>query len=52
MQKHDIKSMYLDELTALLGDMGQPVFRAKQLYKWLQSGAESFDEMTDIPKSL
>lgn len=52
MQKHDIKSMYIDELTVLLNNMGQPKFRAAQLYKWLQSGAESFEEMTDIPKSL
>ena len=50
--KHDIKSMYKAELQSLISDLGQPRFRAAQLYKWLQSGAESFDEMTDIPKSL
>ena len=40
------------ELIELLSDMGQPKFRAGQLYKWLQSGVTDFDGMTDMPKSL
>ena len=52
MQKTDIKSLYQNELVELIQEMGQPKFRAAQLYKWLQSGAQSFEEMTDIPKSL
>ena len=48
----DIRSMLPGELEKLLADMGQPKFRAKQLFKWLQSGVSSYDEMTDIPKSL
>ncbi len=31
---------------------GEPKFRAKQIYKWLYTGAESFDDMTNISKSL
>lgn len=40
------------ELTALVGELGQPAYRAKQLFKWLQSGVTSWDEMTDLPKTM
>lgn len=36
----------------MLVSMKQPKFRAKQIFKWLQSGVETFDEMTDIPLLL
>ncbi len=44
--------MDTDELSSFLSDMGEPKFRAKQIFSWLQSGVEEFDEMTNIPKSL
>ena len=44
--------MSTDELSVLLEDFGEPKYRAKQLFKWLQSGVDTFDEMTNIPKSL
>ena len=47
-----IKSMTLPELTELLKGLGQPAFRAKQLYTWLHKGARSYEEMTNIPQSL
>ncbi len=50
--KIDIRSMNILELTELLTELNQPKFRAAQLFKWLQSGVETFDEMTNIPKSL
>ncbi len=50
--KIDIRSMYLSELTELMNELKQPKFRAAQLFKWLQSGVESFDQMTNIPKTL
>jgi len=49
---HDIRSMTADELSSLLVQMGQPKYRAKQLYKWLQQGVTGYDQMTDLPKSL
>lgn len=52
MAKTDIKSMNEAELEALLAEMGQPRFRAAQLFKWLQAGVEDFDQMTNIPKAL
>lgn len=41
-----------EELAAYLRELGQPAFRAKQVFAWLNQGAESFDEMTNLPKSL
>ena len=45
--------MTLAELEELLKiEFGEPKFRAKQLFKWLQSGVTDFDQMTNIPKNL
>ncbi len=48
----NLKSMTLPELSQTLKDMGQPAFRAKQLYTWLHRGARSYDEMTNLPGPL
>ena len=50
--KTDIRSMNLNELTEFLSQLNQPKFRAAQIFKWLQSGVETFDQMTNIPKPL
>lgn len=50
--KIDIKSMDADELKELIVSLGEPKFRASQIFKWLHSGVESFDEMTDLPLKL
>ena len=51
MTKH-LKSMTLPEITQVLKDLGQPGFRAKQIYTWLHKGVRSYEEMTNIPQSL
>ena len=48
----DLKSMTPEELAEALAAMGEPAFRGKQLFQWLCRGAESFDEMTNLPKGL
>ena len=48
----NIKAMTLPEMTAALKEMGQPAFRAKQIYTWLHKGVRSYDEMTNISKDL
>ena len=50
--KQDIKSMTLAEMTQALKAMGQPAFRAKQIYTWLHKGVTDFEEMTNISKEL
>lgn len=52
MERQDIRSMYLNELEEMLGSLGQPKFRAAQLFRWLQSGETDFDNMTNIPLTL
>lgn len=48
----DIKSMTLEEIGDYLKSLGQPAFRAKQVFSWLHRGATSFEEMSDLPKDL
>ncbi len=49
--KH-IKSMTIPEIGVLLKELGQPAFRAKQVYSWLQKGVRDYSEMTNLPKAL
>ncbi|MBC5731061.1 23S rRNA (adenine(2503)-C(2))-methyltransferase RlmN [Pseudoflavonifractor hominis] len=48
----DIKSMNQEELSSFLKELGQPAFRAKQVFQWLHRGVRSFDEMTNLSKAL
>jgi 23S rRNA (adenine2503-C2)-methyltransferase len=42
-----------EELHAWLQEHGQPPMRVRQLRRWLlQGGAESFEQMTDLPRAL
>ena len=47
-----IKSMTLEELGQVLKNLGQPAFRAKQVYTWLHKGVRSYEQMTNLPKQL
>ncbi len=48
----DLKTMLTQEIGALLKDWNEPSFRARQIFSWLHRGVTSFDEMTNLPKSL
>ena len=50
--KQDIKSMTAPELQAALSALGEPKFRAGQVYSWLHRGARSFADMTNLSKAL
>ena len=50
--REDIKSMTLPELQGAMVSLGQPAFRAGQIYTWLHRGARSFQEMTNLSKDL
>ncbi len=53
MKKTDICSMTRAELEALVSAMGQPRFRAAQLFSWLQEkGVSSFSQMQNLPLSF
>ena len=49
--KH-LKSMTTEEIGQVLKTLGQPSFRAKQVFSWLHKGVKSYDEMTNLPKAL
>lgn len=48
----NLKSMTLPELSAVLKELNQPAFRAKQVFTWLHKGVRSYEEMTNLPQSL
>ena len=49
----DLKSMTIEELSRFLAEMGEPKFRAKQVFSWLhQKRVLSFDEMSNLPAAL
>ena len=48
----NLKSLTQQELADILKELGQPAFRAKQVFTWLHKGVRSYDEMTNLPKSL
>lgn len=51
MSKADILSMSLSELTEFIIAIGEPKYRAKQLFSWMMKGAD-VSEMSNLPKSF
>ncbi|MFZ9660726.1 MAG: 23S rRNA (adenine(2503)-C(2))-methyltransferase RlmN [Chitinophagaceae bacterium] len=51
--QRNIRQLSLQELTEYLESLGEPKFRTKQIWEWLwQKGAQNFDAMTNLSKSL
>lgn len=49
----DIRLLTMDDLQALMSELGQPAFRAKQLYEWIHGKhVVDFNEMTNLPAAL
>ena len=48
----NLKSLTQPELAEKLKQLSQPAFRAGQVFSWLHKGASSYEEMTNLPKSL
>ncbi len=46
-----LTSMSIAELTELMAELGEPKFRARQVFEWLSKGARP-QEMTNLSKSL
>ena len=48
--------LQLNELEELMKELGQPKFRAAQVFSWLYKeagkGAADFNDMTNIPKMI
>lgn len=51
--KKDILSMTIEELTSEIVALGQPKFKAKQIYRWLHKAfVDDFTQMSDISLDL
>lgn len=56
MQESAVRNNILDftpeELAEIVTGLGEQKFRAAQVFGWLSKGASSYDDMTNVPKSL
>ena len=52
IERINLKDLQLNEMEELLVGLGEPKFRAKQIFAWLYKGVDSFDGMTNVPASL
>ncbi len=51
--KKKIRNLDSEELRELFKGMGQPSYRADQVWRWMWvEGVSTFDEMTNLPKAL
>ena len=48
----NLKNLTLPELAETLKELHEPAFRARQVYGWLHKGVRSYEEMTNLPKTL
>jgi len=52
-ERKDIVSLDFSELQSLMGELGEPKFRAKQVYEWIHKKlVRGYDEMTNVPLKL
>ena len=53
MNRIGVSSYTLEKLTGFVTGLGQPAFRAKQLFSWLhEKRVQQFSAMTNLPKSF
>lgn len=53
MHTTDLRQLTLDELKTLVAELGEPVFRAKQIYEWLwKKAVVDIAEMTNLPAAF
>lgn len=50
--KRELRSFLPEELEAELKALGEPSYRAQQVFSWLGKGVASFEEMTNLPAPL
>ena len=52
-EKLDIRKLSKADIELVFASLGEPKFRAKQLYEWLwKKGATDFEEMSNLSKNL
>ncbi|SFQ16804.1 23S rRNA (adenine2503-C2)-methyltransferase [Lachnospiraceae bacterium XBB1006] len=49
----ELSALSSRELAELMNELGQPAFRAKQIFEWIhKKSASSFEDMTNVPNKL
>jgi len=49
----DIRDLSLDEIKALVAELGEKPYRAKQLWEWIwKKRARAWEDMSDLPKTF
>lgn len=48
----NLRNLEYKEVEGLIRSIGEPAFRAKQIFSWIYKGVTSFDEMNNVPKNL
>lgn len=51
-KKVNLKSLSLEELTRFFEQLGEPKYRAIQVFRWIAKGVYTFDEMTNLSLAL
>lgn len=53
MNKTNIKDLTFEELKKALSELGEPAYRARQIFQWLfKKGTRSFNDITSLSKTL
>ena len=50
--KVDLMNMEIDELEGFVLSLGEPKFRARQIFEWVNKGVKDIDSMTNLSKDL
>ena len=50
--KKDLLDLRMEEMEQFAVELGEKPFRGRQLFQWVQRGAGSFDEMTNLSKGF
>ena len=50
--KKDIVSMTPEELERELIELGEPKYRAGQIFDWLSRGVRDFEQMSNLPRAF
>lgn len=48
----NLADLQLNEIEELMAELGEPKFRAGQIFSWIYKGVKSFDDMGNLPLSL
>lgn len=51
-RKTYLYDLSIEEMKGLVNEIGEPGFRAKQIYEWMYKGVDDFEQMKNVPKSL